>query len=89
MCSCYIYGIIRQGGAILIDNLKIDNIDTILNFNLSGEAVASVAEFKISLNLYLRDLVVSPVRSLADVIAFNQRNSKLVSTSQSQYNKIS
>lgn len=77
--------IIRQGGAILIDNLKIDNTKTILNFSLSGEAVASAAEFKISLNSYLRDLIVSPVRSLADVIAFNKKNSKLVSTSQSQY----
>ncbi|OWM83942.1 hypothetical protein CDL15_Pgr004373 [Punica granatum] len=68
---------LRQGGAVLIDNLKIDNIDTILNPTLSGEAAASVAEFKISLNLYLRDLVSSPVRSLADVIAFNQKNSEL------------
>jgi amidase len=29
------------------------------------------AEFKLSLNAYLSDLLRSPVRSLADVIAFN------------------
>ena len=29
------------------------------------------AEFKLSLNAYLKDLLYSPVRSLAQVIAFN------------------
>ncbi|XP_021810390.1 putative amidase C869.01 [Prunus avium] len=62
---------LRQGGAVLVDHLEIANIDVILNFNLSGEATASLAEFKLALNAYLKDLVLSPVRSLADVIAFN------------------
>ncbi|KAM2041443.1 hypothetical protein FF1_035009 [Malus domestica] len=62
---------LRQEGAVLVDHLEIANIDVILNFNLSGEAIASLAEFKLALNAYLKDLVVSPVRSLADVIAFN------------------
>ncbi|KAL6213133.1 hypothetical protein ACLB2K_012580 [Fragaria x ananassa] len=62
---------LRQGGAVLVDHLEIANIDTILNFNLSGEAIASLAEFKLAINSYLKDLVVSPVRSLADIIAFN------------------
>lgn len=57
-----------------MDNLEIANIDTILNPNKSGEAVAVLAEFKLSLNSYLKNLVVSPVRSLADVIAFNNKN---------------
>ncbi|PON83435.1 LOW QUALITY PROTEIN: Amidase [Trema orientale] len=68
---------LAQRGAILIDNLEIANIDVILNFTLSGEAVASLAEFKLSLNDYLEDLVVSPVRSLADIIAFNIKFSDL------------
>ncbi|KAL8060229.1 hypothetical protein ABFX02_02G011200 [Erythranthe guttata] len=63
---------LRQNGAILVDNLEIANIDTILNATLSGEAIALLAEFKISLNTYLKELVASPVRSLAEVIAFNQ-----------------
>ncbi|XP_072086704.1 probable amidase At4g34880 [Arachis hypogaea] len=42
-----------------------------------GEAVVLAAEFKLSLNSYLKNLVVSPVRSLADVIAFNQKNADL------------
>ncbi|TYH88674.1 hypothetical protein ES332_D01G204200v1 [Gossypium tomentosum] len=47
------------------------NIDVILNVTASGEAVAIVAEFKLSLNAYLKELVASSVRSLADIIAFN------------------
>lgn len=62
----------------MIDNLEIANIKTILNPNLSGEATAVLAEFKVSLNSYLKDLVSSPVRSLADVIAFNQKFPKEV-----------
>lgn len=38
----------------------------------SGEEIALLAEFKMSLNTYLRELVKSPVRSLADVIAYNE-----------------
>ncbi|KAF8012528.1 hypothetical protein BT93_I0631 [Corymbia citriodora subsp. variegata] len=72
----------RQAGAFLVDNLKIDNIDIILNSTASGEAIALLAELKINLNAYLKDLVVSPVRSLADIIAFNQKNSKLELTDQ-------
>ncbi|KAK7836902.1 putative amidase, partial [Quercus suber] len=32
------------------------------------------------INAYLKELLVSPVHSLADLIAFNEKNSKLVST---------
>ncbi|KAL3730864.1 hypothetical protein ACJRO7_027827 [Eucalyptus globulus] len=73
---------LRHAGAGLVDNLKIDNIDIILNSVASGEAIATLAELKINLNAYLKALVVSPVRSLADVIAFNQNNSKLELTDQ-------
>lgn len=63
----------------MIDNLEIANVDEILNVATSGEAAALLAEFKLSLNTYLKDLVASPVRSLADVIAFNEEFSDLVS----------
>ncbi|MBA0793099.1 hypothetical protein Gohar_017531 [Gossypium harknessii] len=62
---------LRRQGAIVVDNLQIANIDVILNVTASGEAVAIVAEFKLSLNAYLKELVASSVRSLADIIAFN------------------
>ena len=70
-------GKFRKQGAILIDNLQISNIDEI--YSDPSEDIAMVAEFKIALNAYLKELVTSPVRSLADVIAFNNKNSKLVS----------
>lgn len=69
----------RQEGAVLLDNLEIANISTILNFATSGEATALLAEFKISLNAYLKELVSSQVRTLADIIAFNQQFADLVS----------
>ncbi|KAI0499320.1 hypothetical protein KFK09_020223 [Dendrobium nobile] len=62
---------LRQYGAILVDNIEIADVDTIVNPLQSGEAVALLAEFKLSLNTYLKNLVSSPVRSLSDVIAFN------------------
>lgn len=65
---------LRRKGSILVDSLQIANIEEILNYTASGEGVAALAEFKLSLNAYLRDLVASPVRSLADVIAFNEKN---------------
>ncbi|PON83432.1 Amidase [Trema orientale] len=67
---------LRKNGAVVIDHLQISNIDEILNGE-SSENTALVAEFKIYLNAYLRELVTSPVRSMADVIAFNKKNSKL------------
>ncbi|KAL9354279.1 hypothetical protein Peur_052249 [Populus x canadensis] len=70
---------LRQGGSVIVDHLEIANINAILNFTGSGEAIALLAEFKISLNTYLKDLVASPVRTLADVIAFNQKFADLVS----------
>ncbi|XP_063943366.1 probable amidase At4g34880 [Daucus carota subsp. sativus] len=68
---------LRQRGAILVDDLEVPNISVILNSTLSGEATALLAEFKLSINAYLEDLVISPVRSLADIIAFNQNFSDL------------
>ncbi|CAL0306343.1 unnamed protein product [Lupinus luteus] len=65
---------LRQRGAVLIDNLKIDNIAEILSS--ISEGIALNFEFKLSLNAYLKDLVASPVRNLADVIAFNKKHAK-------------
>ncbi|RID75973.1 hypothetical protein BRARA_B02980 [Brassica rapa] len=60
---------LRQEGAIVIENLTMPSTD-------SGEVTALLAEFKISLNAYLKALVKSPVRSLGDVIAFNKKFAK-------------
>ncbi|XP_078436234.1 putative amidase At4g34880 [Wolffia australiana] len=65
---------LRDEGAIVVDNLEISNISVILDSSKSGEAVALLAEFKLALNAYLASLPSSPVRSLADVIAFNNAN---------------
>ncbi|RDX80559.1 hypothetical protein CR513_38884, partial [Mucuna pruriens] len=68
---------LRHEGAIIIDGLEIANIDVILNPKESGERVARLAEFKMAINAYLKDLVVSPVRSLADILVFDERNPDL------------
>ncbi|KAK0581253.1 hypothetical protein LWI29_011792 [Acer saccharum] len=68
---------LRQEGAVLVDHLEIANIDVILNVTVSGEAAALLAEFKLALNAYLYELVDSPVRSLAEIIAFNNKFSEL------------
>nr|BAK03573.1 predicted protein [Hordeum vulgare subsp. vulgare] len=61
----------RKQGAILIENLDIENLSVLLDFVNNGQMVALPAEFKLSLNSYLSNLLHSPVRSLADIIAFN------------------
>lgn len=55
----------------MIENFEIENLAVIKNATVSGELVALAAEFKLSLNAYLSDLSFSPVRSLAEIIAFN------------------
>ena len=69
----------RQRGAIIVDNLEIANIDVILDLTQSGELIALLAEFEISLNDYLKELSNSRVKSLADIIAFNLNNPVMVS----------
>lgn len=70
-----------------MDNLEVANVDVILSSKRSGELTAMLAEFKVSFNDYLKDLISSPVRSLADIIAFNQNNPDLVSSLFSYCNK--
>ncbi|KAK4437669.1 putative amidase [Sesamum alatum] len=69
----------RKRGAEVVDNLKIDDIEIILEPNHSGEVSIMMAEFKAAINIYLKELVDSPVRSLADIIAFNESNAELTS----------
>ncbi|KAL3722659.1 hypothetical protein ACJRO7_034951 [Eucalyptus globulus] len=66
------FNTLRKQGAVLVDRLELANINEIYSY--SSERVAISAEFKLALNTYLQDLVVSPVRSLADVIAFNNKH---------------
>ncbi|KAL3843383.1 hypothetical protein ACJIZ3_000786 [Penstemon smallii] len=68
---------LRQQGAKVLDNMKIENIDIILEPNHSGEISVIMADFKTSINIYLKELLDSPVRSLKDVIAFNECNAEL------------
>ncbi|KAH6777013.1 Amidase family protein [Perilla frutescens var. hirtella] len=67
----------RERGAQVIDNLTIDQIETILDPNQSGEISIMMAEFKTHINIYLKELENSPVHSLADIIAFNENNAEL------------
>ncbi|KAL8060230.1 hypothetical protein ABFX02_02G011300 [Erythranthe guttata] len=68
---------LRKQGAEVMDNLEIDRVDEILNPNDSGEMSIMMAEFKTSINVYLKELDNSPIRSLADIIAFNESNPEL------------
>ncbi|KAH9657397.1 putative amidase [Citrus sinensis] len=67
---------LRQEGALVIDHLEIGNINS-LNSIANDETTAMLAEFKLAINAYLKELVTSPVRSLAEVIAFNNKFSDL------------
>ncbi|KAI8026451.1 putative amidase [Camellia lanceoleosa] len=73
---------LRQGGAILVDHIKIPDYETIKDSMAIGEHIAMTAELKLSLNAYLKGLITSPVRSLADIIAFNNKFSDLEKTGE-------
>ncbi|XP_057456584.1 probable amidase At4g34880 [Lotus japonicus] len=74
--------VLRQRGATVVDNLEIANVTIILNPFQSGEAIALLAEFKLSINEYLQELVSSPVRSLTEIIEFNFNNPGLEKTNE-------
>ncbi|KAI9127706.1 hypothetical protein K1719_000699 [Acacia pycnantha] len=61
----------RARGATVVDGLEIPNISIIQNNSESGEMTAIAAELKLSINKYLKQLISSPVKSLADIIQFN------------------
>lgn len=55
----------------MIENIDIENLSDMMDVANNGEQIALPAEFKISINAYLSDLAYSPVRSLSEIIAFN------------------
>jgi amidase len=60
---------------VVIENLNVaTNLTALLADIGSNEGIAVLAEFKLGLNAYLADLLSSPVRSLADIIAFNNEH---------------
>ena len=63
--------ILRRQGASIVDPANIDNVDELRRY--AGDVLHY--EFKADLNAYLRGLgPTARVRSLADVIAFNEEN---------------
>jgi amidase len=61
----------REAGAVLVENADIETVEAIWPF----DAEVLSFELKASLNEYLKSLGPdAPVKSLADVIAFNERN---------------
>lgn len=70
----------RQKGAILLDNLVIPKASTIEDFIGKYEDEVLRAEFKEAINAYLSELTYSPVRSLADLITFNNKHKDEVKT---------
>ena len=63
----------------MVDIVDTASFDTIIISMLNDESKALIVEFKLALNAYLKQLITSPVRSLADAIVFNKDHSKLVS----------
>ncbi|CAL5082936.1 unnamed protein product [Urochloa decumbens] len=61
----------RKHGATVIKDLDIATNFTDL---YDKETLLMNAEFKLSINAYLSDLLHSPVRSLSDIIAFNNKH---------------
>ncbi|KAL6854349.1 hypothetical protein ACP4OV_019252 [Aristida adscensionis] len=68
------FDIMSKMGAILVDNLEIPSMNVINDPKQSGERALMLAEFKLSLNSYLSELATSPVRSLSDIIEFNNKH---------------
>jgi amidase len=65
--------VLKGAGAILVDPADLPNMDKVGEF----ETTVMLYEFKDGLNAYLARLgPKAPVRSLADIIAFNDRNKK-------------
>ncbi|RLM48429.1 hypothetical protein C2845_PMPSC055918 [Panicum miliaceum] len=68
------FDIISKMGANLVDNLDIPSMNVINDAVQSGERALMLAEFKLSLNSYLSELAKSHVRSLSDIIDFNNKH---------------
>lgn len=61
---------LREAGAVLVDPVDVPNVDKYFDTELT----VLLYEFKADINAYLAGLVSSPVRSLADLIAFDNAN---------------
>ncbi|CAL5399718.1 unnamed protein product [Camellia sinensis] len=55
------FNTLRQRGAILVDGLDIPNFAAIMNSVLNDQDIALLAEFRLSVNAYLKDLLTSLV----------------------------
>ncbi|PKI52905.1 hypothetical protein CRG98_026736 [Punica granatum] len=66
------FNTLREKGAILVDNMEMGIMSEA--YTSDWETEAMMTDFKIALNAYLKDLVVSPIRSLEDAIAFNNEH---------------
>jgi len=76
---------LRKAGAVIINNTDLPDIDAItpnppgwnwqfqngLGFDNQSEFTVVCYEFKLNLNQYLSELVSSPVRTLSDIIKYN------------------
>ncbi|XP_031384255.1 probable amidase At4g34880 isoform X2 [Punica granatum] len=70
------FNTLREKGAILVDNMEMGIMSEA--YTSDWETEAMMTDFKIALNAYLKDLVVSPIRSLEDAIAFNNEHAVAV-----------
>ncbi|HKD12206.1 MAG TPA: amidase [Thermoanaerobaculia bacterium] len=61
----------KKQGAIIVDPADIETVD---EFPSSGELDVLLYEFKADLNTYLAALASAPVRTLKDLIDFNEKN---------------
>ncbi len=71
----YAIKIMKQRGATIIDPANIPSAKKMSESE--SELTAMLFEFKSSLNAYLSELEVSPLRTLTEIIAFNEDNAKL------------
>ncbi|GMJ08857.1 hypothetical protein like AT4G34880 [Hibiscus trionum] len=71
------FNTLRQRGAVLVDNLDASKFMEVYEDIGTNEILAMTAEFKLAINSYLQTLEVSSVRSLKDLIEFNNKNSDL------------
>ncbi|XP_027114017.2 probable amidase At4g34880 [Coffea arabica] len=71
------FHILRKRGAVLVDIVDTARFDTVVASMYNDQFKAMNVEFKLALNAYLKQLITSPVRSLADAIVFNKKHSKL------------
>ncbi|KAG9442594.1 hypothetical protein H6P81_018448 [Aristolochia fimbriata] len=68
------FTILKQKGATLVENLEIPHVEDAMNPLQSGEMTALLAELKKETNAYLSVLRKTLVKSLADIIKFNNKS---------------